>query len=114
MILMSVPLSNRCVAKLCRSEWAVTGLPMRACRREKTHDLLRAQDRRKLLWFLAGDDPLERLLLTERDAVEEAQCARHLIDVRPRVLLVDEFELVGTDILHPQPVRWTIEMPTEL
>jgi hypothetical protein len=32
----------------------------------------------KFLWFLAGDDPLERLLLSERDAVEEAQCARHL------------------------------------
>src|SRR5205085_12280682 len=72
------------------------------------------EDWRELLRFLAGDDPLKRLFLTERDAVEEPQCARHLIDVRPRVLLVDKFELVGADVLHAQPIRWTIEMPAEL
>src|SRR3954470_12456649 len=31
-IRMSVPLSRRCVAKLCRSVWAVTGLLILACR----------------------------------------------------------------------------------
>jgi Transposase DDE domain group 1 len=41
----------------------------------------------------------------QRDAAEEAQRADHLVDVRPRPLLRDEIQLVGTHILEPQPVR---------
>ena len=48
---------------------------------QEAHDLLGAENRRKLLRLLAGDDPLERLLLTQRDAVEEPQRARDLVDV---------------------------------
>jgi hypothetical protein len=50
---------------------------------QETRDLLTVENRRKLLGFFAGDDPLERLLLAERDAVEEPQGARDLIDVGP-------------------------------
>jgi len=35
MMRMSVPLSKRCVAKLCRKLCAVTGLPIFACRRAR-------------------------------------------------------------------------------
>jgi hypothetical protein len=48
---------------------------------QETRDLLTVENRRKLLGFFAGDNPLERLLLAERDAVEEPQRAGHLIDV---------------------------------
>jgi hypothetical protein len=48
---------------------------------QEARDLLTVEDRRKLLGLLAGDDPFERLFLTERDAVEEAQGARDLVDV---------------------------------
>ena len=81
---------------------------------QKAHDLLRAENRRKLLRLLAVDDPLERLLVAERDAIEEPQRTCDLVDMRPRPLLRYEMELVGTDLLHAEPIRWTVEMATKL
>jgi hypothetical protein len=52
-------------------------------RLEEARGLLRAENRGKLLRLLAGNNAFERLLLAECDAVEEPQCARDLIGVRP-------------------------------
>jgi hypothetical protein len=62
----------------------------------------------------AADDPLDRIRPAERDAIEEPQRARDLVDVRPGVLLVDQMQLVGTDLLHADPIRATLEMPAKL
>ena len=49
-------------------------------RLEKANDLVGIENRRKLVGLTAIDDPLERFLLTERDAVEEPQGASDLVD----------------------------------
>lgn len=36
------------------------------------------------------DDSIQRVPLTERDALEKPQCAGDLVDVRPRIFLGDE------------------------
>src|SRR3954454_1760061 len=72
---------------------------------QKADDLLGIEHRRKLLGLPAADDPRDGFLPPERDAVEEAQGARDLVDVRPRALLGDEVELVGADLLRAEPSR---------
>jgi hypothetical protein len=49
-------------------------------RLEEANDLVGIENRRKLVGLTAIDDPLERFLLTERDAVEEPQGASDLVD----------------------------------
>src|SRR5258708_6914849 len=86
-----------------------------SCNRvQKANDLLRAENRRKLLRLLARDDPLECFLVAEGNAVEEPQRTCGLVDVRPRPLLRDEVELVGADILHSELIRRPAEMPAKL
>ena len=80
-------------------------IPQTRNRIQKTGNLLTVEDRRKLLRLFAGDDALKRLLLAERDAVKEPQRTSHLVDVRPRVLLVDQMQLVSTDVLHAKSIR---------
>src|SRR5215210_2966522 len=77
---------------------------------QKTGDLLGIEHRRKLLGLPAADDPLNGFSLPQRHAVEEAQGARDLVDVRPRALLGDEVELVGAHLLGAEPSRWRAEM----
>ena len=50
-------------------------------------DFFIVENRGKFLRILASDDPLKRLLLAQGIAVEEAQRARDLIDMRPGILL---------------------------
>src|SRR3954452_23890008 len=69
---------------------------------QKADDLLGIEHRRKLLGLPAADDPRDGFRLPERDAVEEAQGARDLVDLRPRALLGDEVELVGADLLRAE------------
>src|SRR3954454_10444909 len=80
---------------------------------QKADDLLGIEHRRKLLGLPAADDPRDGFLPPERDAVEEAQSARDLVDVRPRALLGDEVELVGADLLRAEPSRRQAEMTAE-
>jgi hypothetical protein len=72
---------------------------------EEPYDLVAAEYHRQSLRFARRDDLLVGIAATQGDAVEEAQRADHLVDVRPRPLLCDEIQLVGTHILQPQPVR---------
>src|SRR5262249_18827209 len=60
---------------------------------QETPNLLTIENRRQLLRLLAINNPLERFLLAKRDAVKEAQCARHLIDMRPGILLLHQMKL---------------------
>src|SRR5438034_3790390 len=83
-------------------------------RSQEAYDLLGIEDRRELLGFFTGDDPLERLLLAQRNAVEETQCTRDLVDMRPRQLLGHEMQLVGADVLHPEPIRRPLEVAAKL
>ena len=86
-----------------------------ACNRvQKADDLLGAQNRWQLLRLSAEDDPLERFLLLKRDPVEKAQRASDLIDMRPGILLGNEMQLIGADILHAETIRRTIEIATKL
>src|SRR5215210_7028587 len=77
---------------------------------QKTDDLLGIEHRRKLLGLPAADDPRDGFSLPQRHAVEEAQGARDLVDVRPRALLGDQMELVGAHLLGAEPSRWRAEM----
>jgi hypothetical protein len=45
----------------------------------------------------------------QRHAEEEAQCARHLVDVRPRPAEPGQVKLVGANLLDPQEIRRTAE-----
>src|SRR3954447_4859109 len=81
---------------------------------QKTDELLGIEHRRKLLGLPAADDPRDGFRLPERDAVEEAQGARDLVDVRPRALLGNQMELVGADLLRAELSRRQAEMTAEL
>ncbi len=83
-------------------------------RLEKARDLLRAQHHRQLLRLLGADDAIKRLLPAERHPEEEAQRARHLVDVRPRQTKTGQMNLVGADLLHSKLIRGLIEKATEL
>ena len=61
-------------------------------------DLVGSQNGRQLFRLPPIDDPLERILLAHRDAIEESQRASRLIDVGPGALLTDEMKLIGSDI----------------
>src|SRR3954470_234595 len=80
---------------------------------QKADDLLGIEHRRKLLGLPAADDPRDGFLLPKRDAVEEAQGARDLVDVRPRALLGNQMELVGADLLRAELSRRQAEMTAE-
>ena len=71
---------------------------------QKAYDFLDIQDRRKLLRLSAENDPFEGLLLSQGNAIEEPQGACDLVDVRPRMVLCDEMQLVGTDLLHAETI----------
>ena len=60
MIRMSVPLSSRWVAKLCRSECAVTCLPIRARRLAARHADCRAPRTHVIAGIMAGKQPRTR------------------------------------------------------
>src|SRR4051794_22147117 len=81
---------------------------------QKADELLGIEHRRKLLGLPAADDPRDGFLLPKRDAVEEAQGARDLVDVRPRALLGNQMELVGADLLRAELSRRHAEMTAEL
>jgi hypothetical protein len=58
-----------------------------SCNRfQKAHDLLGAENRRKLLRLLANDDPLQRLLVAEGDAVELCGVPRYVAHARQAFL----------------------------
>jgi hypothetical protein len=71
---------------------------------QKAYDFLGIQDRRKLLRLSAENDPFEGLLLSQGNAIEEPQGACDLVDVRPRMVLCDEMQLVGADLLHAETI----------
>ena len=67
--------------------------------------LVAAQHNGELSRQLRERDVLDRPVLAERGAVEEAQPADRLVERRPRhALLVDEVDLVATDVLLLQLV----------
>src|SRR5260370_11845190 len=57
---------------------------------QEARDLVGSQNGRQLFWLPPIDDPLERILLAHRDAIEESQRASRLIDVGPGALLGDQ------------------------
>ena len=71
---------------------------------QKADDFLGIQHRRKLLRLSAETDPFEGLLLSQGNAIEEPQGACDLVDVRPRMVLCDEMQLVGADLLHAETI----------
>ena len=81
---------------------------------QEADDLLAAEHHRQLLRLLGADDPVERLRPTQRHAEEEPQCARHLVDVRPRPAEPGQVKLIGANLLDPQPIRRTAEKTAEL
>jgi hypothetical protein len=72
-------------------------------RLQEADDLLAAEHHRQFLRLLGADDAIERLWPAQRHAEEEAQGARHLIDVRPRPAKL-WIAHVG-EIGKPQPAR---------
>ena len=88
-------------------------VPKSRNRLQEARDLLRRRNGRELVRLAAVDDPLERLLPAQRDAIEETQRASRLIYVRPRALLGDQMQLVRADILNTEPVRRFSKMAAE-
>jgi hypothetical protein len=83
-------------------------------RLQETDDLLAAEHYRQLLRLLGADDAIERLRPAQRHAKEEAQRARHLVDMRPRPAKPGQVKLVGANLLDTQPIRRTVEKTAEL
>src|ERR1700730_7397314 len=83
-------------------------------RLQEADDLLTAEHHRQLLRLLGADDAIERLWPAQRHTEEEAQGARHLIDVRPRPAKPGQVKLVGANLLDPQPIRRTAKKTAEL
>src|SRR5205085_7779312 len=50
----------------------------------------------------------------QRHAEEEAQRARHLVDMRPRPAEPCQVKLIGANLLDAQPIRRAVEEPAEL
>ena len=71
---------------------------------QKADDFLGIQDRRSFSGSLPENDPFEGLLLSQGNAIEEPQGACDLVDVRPRMVLCDEMQLVGADLLHAETI----------
>src|SRR5512133_602214 len=76
-------------------------------RLQKADDFLAAEHYWQLLRLLRADDAIERLWPAQRHAEEEAQRARHLVDVRPRPAKPGQVKLVGANLLDTQPIRRT-------
>ena len=83
-------------------------------RLQEARDLLGAQHDRQLFRLLGTDDVSDRILPAERHAEEEAQGARHLVDVRPRQPEADQVDLVGANLSHTQLIRRPAKEATEL
>jgi hypothetical protein len=83
-------------------------------RLEEPHDLLGAQHHRQRLRLARSDNAFGGIAPAQGDAVEEAQRAHGLVDVRPRPLLRDQVQLVGPHVLRAQPIGRAAEMPAEL
>ena len=71
---------------------------------QKADDFLGIQDRRKLLRLSPENDPFEGLLLSQGNAIEEPQGACDSVDVRPRMVLCEQMQLVGADLLHAETI----------
>src|SRR5438552_3021846 len=64
--------------------------------------------------LLGADDPVECLRPTQRHTEEEPQCARYLVDMRPRPAEPGQVKLIGANFLDPQSIRRTGEDTAEL
>ena len=83
-------------------------------RLQKPRDLLGRQHRRKLRGLPTAHDVRHGIRLPEGDAIEEAKRTGDLVDVRARVLLTDQVELVDAHLLRTEPRRRRAEMTAEL
>jgi hypothetical protein len=81
---------------------------------EKAHDLVRAQHHRQLARLASIRDAFRQLVLTQRHAVEEAQCTDGLVERRPGDAPCNELHLIGAHGFHIQPVRRAAKILTEL
>ena len=82
--------------------------------REETGHLLEAEDDGELLGLLGAGDVDQDPLPAEGDLVEEPQPGDGLVEAAPAdVLVVDEMEEVGTDLIAAQDLGGPAEMACE-
>jgi hypothetical protein len=86
---------------------------VRDCCEQPLH-FIRTQDRGQTLGRSREGDLLDRPGAAERDSVEKAQRTDRLVEGAPGgVLVLDEMDLVGTDLLRTELLRRLTEVASE-